>query len=238
MWQIYNSHFSDGGSNRRQASPYICEASTCDGLCVVVGSGLLLWRWWVGVVTSEVHLERRQESAKWARGPCEHHAEQSFQGIRQSTVGSSVGKPAHRDLMWHAKELDCILQATEGYPIFWADSWYSQFFVWRNHSGPAVWRMDLRRTRWEARGPIIRLLQYSRREFRRAMVLWTDERRHGRNVEGKFWQDSGSMWNSPRGTQIRLCSLSGCPCQSGTWECKAKPPGKVSVATYDGGEGR
>lgn len=34
------------------------------------------------------------------------------------------------------------------------------------HSGPAVWRVDLRRTRWEAGGPISRLVQDSGRERR------------------------------------------------------------------------
>lgn len=48
----------------------------------------------------------------------------------------------------------------------WAVAWCRQIYVRKTHSGPVVWRMDLRRTRWEAGRPISRLLWYSRRQIK------------------------------------------------------------------------
>lgn len=76
-----------------------------------------------------------------------------------------------------------------------------------------MWRMDLRRTRWEAGGPISRLLQYSRREMRRAstraMVLGMDKREHERNmfVVKMIRTLTGWMWSSTRRSQVRLYCL-------------------------------
>lgn len=72
-----------------------------------------------------------------------------------------------------------------------------------------MWRLDLRRTRWEARGPISGLLQHFRGELMRASTTADRQVRHERNVlEVKGIRTLIDwVWNSTEGP--RSASLPG-----------------------------